>query len=82
MLILQILLVETMIKEREAIEIAKKAALKQNWIWLEPISAERSWQSFFRNWDIRTNVDKKGSNIYMTIDGRNGKIIKKGFAPR
>ena len=71
-----------MLSKQEIIEIAKKAALEQNWTWLEPISAERSWQSFFRNWDIRTNADKIGTNIYMTIDCRNGKIIRKGFAPR
>ena len=71
-----------MLSKQEVIEIAKNAALQQNWTWLEPVSAERSWLSFFRNWDIRTNADKKGTNIYVTIDGKNGKIIRKGFAPR
>ena len=81
-LILQTLPIEKMLSKQEVIEIAKKVALEQNWSWLEPVSVELSWRSLFHNWDIRTNADKRGANIYMTIDGRNGKIIRKGFAPR
>ena len=71
-----------MLSKQEVIEIARKAASQQNWTWLEPVIAERSWLSLFRNWNIRTNANKKGANTYITIDGRNGKIIRKGFAPR
>lgn len=71
-----------MLSKQEIINIAKNAALEQNWVWIEPISVERSWESFFRNWNIRTNANKKGRNINIIIDGKNGTIIKKKFSSR
>lgn len=73
---------EKMLTKEEAIEIAKKAALEQNWPWIEPVNARRSWLSLFRNWDIQTNANKLGTNVHITIEGKTGRIINKGFCPR
>ena len=71
------------VTEADAIEIAAKHAKQQGWPWLEPIECKRQ-EPWFANavFVIRTNADKRGANVVLTIDALDGEVREARFLSR
>jgi hypothetical protein len=65
------------VTETDAIQIAAKHAEQQGWPWIEPVECKlrRRWFSC-AVYVLRTNADKRGANIVMTIDAENGRVLE------
>jgi len=79
--------------ENSAIEKARQVAEKENWPWLEPVSASLteekvgkfklfSQRPIRQVWNVRTHVYKFGGNVRIKIDNETGEVIEKFFAKR
>jgi len=69
----------------EVIERARQTAIQENWTWQEPISAICRMKYLVAGrkiWYVRSNVKKRGCNVYVDIADDTGEILGKGFMPR
>ncbi|MBM3273434.1 hypothetical protein FJY94_09435 [Candidatus Kaiserbacteria bacterium] len=69
--------------EADAIDIAAKHAEQQGWPWLEPVECIRR-KRWFSNavYVIRTNADKRGANVVLTVDAVDGEVREAQFLKR
>jgi hypothetical protein len=62
----------------QAIEIARKYVLAQDWPWLQPVNATRlrRWVLFGpRVWWVITNGSVRGGNCTVTVDEKTGRVL-------
>jgi hypothetical protein len=66
-----------------ALRVARQFAVEKGWHWLEPVSVSKHWRLFRSSvWKVVTNSDKRGCNIQIEIDDRDGAVIRGAFCPR
>jgi hypothetical protein len=74
------------VTEFEAIEIARNIAATKGWPWKEPVHATFRQPSWLRRgagiWEILSNADCLGCNVFVTVDEITGKAVLSGFRPR
>ena len=72
-----------MISQEEAIEIAKREASLQGWVWEEPINIiwRANWFGKSGHWELSTNTSSRGPMIRMIISNE-GEIIEKELLRR
>jgi len=69
----------------ELLSIAQEAAGQQGWPWLEPVSVTklRRWILFGPvEWQVMTNTNFRGGNIFVVIDDRTKKVLRRGYSSR
>ena len=73
-----------MIKQDEAIEIARKRAAEKDWAFDDPVNVvtRESWSGEVTRYEIVTNRGKLGSKARFTIDAKTGDIVSEGYIPR
>ena len=72
-----------MISEEEAVNIAKKVAETNGWLWLGDTQLiKRGWFFKTRNWTVLSNADMIGCNVWVEIDSITGAVVSSGFSPR
>jgi hypothetical protein len=69
---------EPKISQEESIRIARRVCEQLGWPWFEPVEAKREQGM----WVIRTNLDGRGCNAYISMDQDTGGVREAGFAPR
>jgi hypothetical protein len=71
--------------ETEVLDVARKSAQEEGWVWRGKVRARKTRQYFFFGpfrWNILTNAGCRGSNIRMVIDDDTGEILMKAYALR
>ena len=73
-----------MIDESEAVSLARAAAEKEGWSFVEPVAAtfRRPWFGQGGRWEIRTNAVGRGAMARFVIDASDGRVTEKGYIPR
>lgn len=72
-----------MIDQEKVIEIAKKEASSQGWVWEEPVDIKwrANWIGSDGHWEILTNTSSRGPMIRMIINSK-GVITEKELLRR
>jgi len=67
----------------QAIEIARKRAEENGWIFDEPLDVivRHDWSGPVRHFEIKTHAGYLGTKARFTIDAKTGKIIHEGYIP-
>jgi hypothetical protein len=75
---------EVMIDKSAAIALARAAAEKEGWSFVEPVAAtlRRAWSGDGGRWEIHSNACVRGTRARFIIDASDGRIIEKGYIPR
>jgi hypothetical protein len=75
---------KAMIDKSDAIALARAAAEKEGWSFIEPTAAtlRRAWSGGGGRWEIHTNAAVRGTRARFIIDASDGRIIEKGYIPR
>ena len=74
-----------MLTRDRAIAIAHATARQRGWPWFGHIEAwcSRKWFLFGpRYWNVVTNADCYGCNVWVMIDDVTGEVLFASFAPR
>jgi hypothetical protein len=73
-----------MIDQSIAIGLARAAAAREGWSFVEPVAAtfRRAWFGNGGRWEIHTNILVRGARARFIIDASDGRIIEKGYIPR
>jgi hypothetical protein len=72
-----------MLGEKEAVELAKRAAAQQGWTWIEPARAVlRRRLGEGGTWEIYSNANGRGAIARFLIDAETGAVLHKGYIPR
>ena len=73
-----------MLGEKEALDLAKRAAAQQRWVWIEPARAtlRRPWLGEGGTWEIYSNANGLGAIARFVIDAETGAVLDKGYIPR
>ncbi len=69
----------------QAIAIARRVADERGWPWTDPIHAKRrgGWLVFGRRrWEVRSNADMIGTNVYIVVDEATQHVITAVWLPR
>jgi hypothetical protein len=68
----------------EAMELARKVALEEGWPWEGPIRAMHQRRGWFgpRCWNICSNAECRGRNVWISIDEATGSVLSSRFSPR
>lgn len=69
----------------DAIKIAQDTAIDEGWPWKGSIHAStfRKWLMIGETyWEVISNVESKGRNVRILIEGSTGKVIRKSFLQR
>ena len=73
------------ISVENATERARRCAEERGWPWREPIRVTRSCGFVFLGrvrYEVRTNVEMRGSNARIVVDAEDGSIIEAHWLPR
>jgi hypothetical protein len=75
---------KAMIDKSAAIAVARAAAEKEGWSFVEPAAAtlRRAWSGDGGRWEIHTNACVRGTRARFIIDASDGRIIEQGYIPR
>jgi hypothetical protein len=75
---------KAMIDESAAIALARAAAEKEGWSFVEPVAAtfRRAWSGNGGRWEIHTNPSVRGARARFIIDASDGSVLEKGYIPR
>ncbi len=75
---------EVMIDKSAAIALARAAAEKEGWSFVEPVAATlpRAWSGEGGRWEIHSNAAVRGTRARFIVDASDGRIIEKGYIPR
>jgi hypothetical protein len=68
--------------DEDAVEIARRIASESKWPWEGPISVTPRSTGIFgwgRVIDVRSNADHEDRNVVVSIDDRNGRMIRRAF---
>ena len=73
-----------MIEKEQAIEIARKRAVANNWAFVEPINVvvRRGWFGKISRYELETNAGNRGTKARFVIDANSGEIISEGYISR
>lgn len=67
----------------EAIAIASRVAETNGWTWLEPVRGILRTPFFRRpRWEILSNFECRGCNVFVSIDDATKSVIRSAFLPR
>jgi len=69
----------------EAIEIGHALARERGWPWREPVAVvrRRRWFVFGRRqWQLRSNAEMRGGNVFVIVDDETRHVIRAGYGPR
>ena len=67
----------------EAVSIASRLAAEKGWRWEPPIVASRRGGLLFsKRWEVVSNSDKRGCNVRVVINDRDGSVVSSAFCPR
>ena len=69
--------------ESEVRKLAMAIAAEHRWPWFEPVQITKR-RRLFRPllWTVRTNTEKLGCNVLITINDATGMVTKAQFGPR
>lgn len=72
------------VTEGEAIAIARAAAEREGWAWVEPVLAtfRQPWFGKGGKWEIFSNARGLGAKARVVIDAQTGAVLEKGYVPR
>ena len=71
-------------EQKEIIEIAKKALDEKGWSWKKPIIVRKLKKYVLFGpvmWKVWTNSNKKGRDVFILIDDKNGRILNISMTP-
>lgn len=73
-----------MIDQQQAVEIAQKRAIENDWAFAEPLSVviRKSWGGKVIRYEIESNSGMRGSKARFVIDAATGEITSEGYIPR
>ncbi|KQW59280.1 hypothetical protein [Variovorax sp. Root411] len=74
-----------MIDEKDAIALARAAAMAAGWAFVEPVQARLRKPWFGKGaarWEINSNAMAFGARARFVIDAVDGRILDKGYIPR
>ena len=64
----------------QVVEIAKRNADNQGWVWKEPVQAALNKRK--GRWEVRSNTSARGCNVVTKVDDKDGRIVDAKFLPR
>jgi hypothetical protein len=73
------------LNEERVLEIARAEAARHRWDWVEPVRAWTFRDGWFRGpirWQVKTNADSIGYNVWVTVDDATGTVRSANFLPR
>jgi hypothetical protein len=72
------------VTEGEAIAIARAAAEREGWAWVEPALAtfREPWFGKGGKWEIFSNALGLGAKARVVIDAQTGAVLEKGYIRR
>jgi hypothetical protein len=75
---------ESEVTEDEAVFLARAAAEREGWAWVEPAHAtfRRPWFGKGGKWEIFSNAQGLGAKVRVVIDAQTGAVLEKGYIPR
>jgi len=75
---------KAMIDKSAAIALARAAAEREGWSFVEPVAAtlRRAWSGEGGRWEIHSNAAVRGTRARFIVDASDGRIIEKGYIPR
>jgi hypothetical protein len=72
------------VTEEEAVELARAAAKREGWAWVEPAHAtlRKPWFGKGGKWEIYSNAKGLGAKARVVIDAETGALVEKGHISR
>lgn len=73
-----------MINEQQAIDLARKRAQDNDWVFAEPVEIflRKSWLGKPKYFEIATNAKNRGTKARFRIDALTGVVLEEGYIPR
>ncbi len=66
------------ISREEALLIASEECTRKGWPWVEPVRISEG----LRSYEILTNADHCGGNVFLVVDGMTATVVRSSFARR
>jgi hypothetical protein len=66
------------VDREKAISLARSTCEERGWPWIEPVYVRVS----LRRYEIMTNAEHRGGNVFLTVDCETGAVDSAGPTPR